>query len=150
MAEYYGTRFVDSEPTDMEKQAVQFAMQGNPNIEMPETVPVEFDFSQLKEHPIIIKLDVGASTYYSEIASMQTLDNLLMNGHITIVDYLERIPDDYVPDRRGLLDKKRREQEMVCLQRCLQRAVETVARTQTSSRKRKSMAVAATVISRGR
>ena len=69
------------------------------------------DFDQLKDHPIIIKLDVGASTYYSEIASMQTLDNLLMNGHITIVDYLERIPDDYVPDRRGLLDKKKREME---------------------------------------
>ena len=111
MGEYYGTRYVDGEPTDMEKQAVQFAQQGNPNIEMPDKVPVEFDFKELKKHPIVIKLDVGASTYYSEIASMQTLDNLLMNGHITIVDYLERIPDDYVPDRRGLLDAKRRELE---------------------------------------
>ena len=111
MGEYYGTRYVDGEPTDMEKQAVQFAMQGNANIEMPEKVPVEFDFSQLKDHPIIIKLDVGASTYYSEIASMQTLDNLLMNGHITVVDYLERIPDDYVPARRDLLEKKKRELE---------------------------------------
>ena len=111
MGEYYGTRYVDGEPTDMEKQAVQFAMQGNANIEMPDKVPVEFDFSQLKDHPIIIKLDVGASTYYSEIASMQTLDNLLMNGHITVVDYLERIPDDYVPARRDLLEKKKRELE---------------------------------------
>lgn len=111
MGEYYGTRYVDGEPTDMEKQAVQFAMQGNANIEMPDKVPVEFDFGQLKDHPIIIKLDVGASTYYSEIASMQTLDNLLMNGHITIVDYLERIPDDYVPARRDLLEKKKRELE---------------------------------------
>lgn len=111
MGEYYGTRYVDGEPTDMEKKAVEFAQQGNANIEMPEKVPVEFDFSQLKDHPIIIKLDVGASTYYSEIASMQTLDNLLMNGHITVVDYLERIPDDYVPARRDLLEKKKRELE---------------------------------------
>jgi hypothetical protein len=111
MGEYFGTRYVDGEPTDMERQAVMFAQQGNPNISMPDTVPVEFDFSILKDHPLLIKLDVGASTYYSEIASMQTLDNLLMNGHITIVDYLERIPDDYVPGRRALLDKKRRELE---------------------------------------
>jgi len=111
MGEYFGTRYVDGEPTDMEKQAVQWAMQFNPNIQMPETVPVEFDFHELKKHPFVIKLDVGASTYYSEIASMQTLDNLLKNGHITIVDYLERIPDDYVPGRRALLEKKRRELE---------------------------------------
>jgi hypothetical protein len=111
MGEYYGVRYVDSEPTDMEKQAVMFAQQMNPNIEMPESVPVEFDFKILKDHPVIIKLDVGSSTYYSEIASMQTLDNLLRNGHITIVDYLERIPDDYVPGRRALLEKKQRELE---------------------------------------
>lgn len=111
MAEYYGTRYVDGEPTDMEKQAILFAQQANPNIEMPETVPVEFDFAELKNHPVVIKLDVGASTYYSEIASMQTLDNLLRNQHINIVDYLERIPDDYVPGRRALLEKKRRELE---------------------------------------
>lgn len=116
MGEYYGVRYVDSEPTDMEKKAVQFAAQANPDIQMPETVPVEFDFSIIKDHPVLIKLDVGASTYYSEIASMQTLDNLLMNGHITIVDYLERIPDDYIPARRALLEKKQREQEMVMQQ----------------------------------
>ena len=116
MGEYYGVRYVDSEPTDMEKKAVQFAAQANPDIEMPETVPVEFDFSIIKDHPVLIKLDVGASTYYSEIASMQTLDNLLMNGHITIVDYLERIPDDYIPARRALLEKKQREQDMVMQQ----------------------------------
>ena len=116
MGEYYGTRYVDSDMTDMERQAVEFAQQGNPNIEMPDKVPVEFDFHELKKHPIIIKLDVGASTYYSEIASMQTLDNLLMNGHITIVDYLERIPDDYVPARRDLLEKKKRELEQQQMQ----------------------------------
>ena len=57
-------------------------------------------------HPdMILKLDAGASSYYSEIASMNTLDNLLMNGHITILQYLERIPDGYIPARRALISE---------------------------------------------
>lgn len=63
----------------------------------------EFDFSRLKKHPMILKLDVGASSYYSEIASIQTLDNLLKSGHITPLQYLERIPDGYIPARRALI-----------------------------------------------
>ena len=55
--------------------------------------------------PFILKLDVGASSYYSEIASLQTLDNLLMNGHITPVQYLERIPDGNIPRRRALIEE---------------------------------------------
>lgn len=111
MGEYYKKRYVDVPPTDMEKQAVQFAQQANPDLEMPETVPVLFDFSILKDHHFTIKLDVGASTYYSEIAAIQTLDNLLQQGRIDVVDYLERIPDDYIPGRRSLIEKKKREIE---------------------------------------
>jgi hypothetical protein len=106
MGEYYGKRFVDSPITSKEREAVLFAQPLNPDLEVPEEVPVEFDFSLLKEHPVIIKLDVGASTYYSEIAATQTLDNLLMNGHIDIIEYLERVPDDRIPGRRALLEAK--------------------------------------------
>jgi hypothetical protein len=55
-----------------------------------------------------IKLDVGASSYYSEIASIQTLDNLLRDGHIDILQYLERIPDGYIPNRRALIEEIKR------------------------------------------
>ena len=106
MGEYYGKRYVDSPITSAEKEAVLFAQQMNPDLEVPEEVPVEFDFSILKKHPVLIKLDVGASTYYSEIAATQTLDNLLMNGHIDIIEYLERVPDDRIPGRRALLEAK--------------------------------------------
>lgn len=54
-----------------------------------------------------LKLDVGASAYWSEIASTTTLDNLLASGQITIVEYLERLPDDYVNDKQGLLNAVR-------------------------------------------
>jgi hypothetical protein len=52
-----------------------------------------------------LKLDVGASSYYSEIAAMQTLDNLLMNNRIDTVQYLERIPDGNIPRRRALIEE---------------------------------------------
>lgn len=100
MAEYYGKRMVDMETPDKIKQA--YALLGQ---QAPDEIPMEFDFSLLRQHPMILKLDVGASSYYSEIASMNTLDNLLMNGHITILQYLERIPDGYIPARRALISE---------------------------------------------
>jgi len=104
MAEYYGERYVDLPlPPEM---AEQMQMMG---VNAPAAMPQPIDFSQLKEHPMMLKLDVGASSYYSEIAAMQTLDNLLTNGQITIVQYLERIPDSYMPAKRALMEEKRQE-----------------------------------------
>ena len=100
MAEYYGTRKVDLEPPEELRQAAQFAQ-----FQLPEEIAMPFDFSVLKNHPMKIKLDVGASSYYSEIASIQTLDNLLQMGHITPVQYLERIPDGHIPARRALINE---------------------------------------------
>ena len=40
------------------------------------------DFSVLKDMWYTVKTDVGESSYYSEVASLQTLDNLLNNGMI--------------------------------------------------------------------
>ena len=105
MSEYYGKRMVDMEPTEEMQQ--QAAMLGIP---LPETIPMEFDFKTLKDHPMTIKLDVGASSYYSEIASIQTLDNLLRDGHINVVQYLERIPDGYIPARRALVAELKQQQ----------------------------------------
>lgn len=66
---------------------------------------VDFDFGkELSDLPMVIKLDVGASSYWSEIAAMQTLDNLLMQKQITILDYLERVPSGYIPKKQELID----------------------------------------------
>ena len=77
----------------------------------PETVPQDFDFTVIKDQPFLLKLDVGASSYYSEIAAMQTLDNLLQNGQINIAQYLERVPDSYVPGRMKLISEIRQQME---------------------------------------
>lgn len=103
MGEYYGIRYVDRPIKEMERQAAIFAQQVNPDQEIPEEVPVLFDFVQIKQHPVTVKIDVGASTYYSEIASIQTMENLLQQGQINVIQFLERLPDDYVPNKLGLI-----------------------------------------------
>ena len=107
MAEYYGERMVDL-PLPPEMAQRMQAM----GVEAPATMPQPVDFSALKEYPMMLKLDVGASSYYSEIAAMQTLDNLLQSGQINIVQYLERIPDSYMPAKRALMEEKRQELAM--------------------------------------
>ena len=68
-----------------------------------QTFMVDFDFAQLKNFPVAIKQDVGASSYWSEMANMQTLDNLLMNHHITLEQYLERLPSGYISRKQELI-----------------------------------------------
>ena len=100
MAEYYGKRYVDMPTPPKVEDALAFIQQ-----DVPAEIPVEFDFKALKDMPMALKLDVGASSYYSEIASIQTLDNLLKMNKITTKQYLERIPDGYIPGRRELIQE---------------------------------------------
>lgn len=62
-----------------------------------------FDFSQLKDMWLHVKTDVGNASYFSEVASVQTLDNLLNNGFIEFVEYLKRIPDEIIPNKQELI-----------------------------------------------
>ena len=101
MGEYYGKRDVDIMATEvLPAEILSFA-----GVPTTQEIQVEFDFRQLKKLPMLLKLDVGASAYWSEIASMQTLDNLLQLQKIDLVDYLERIPDGYISKRQELLAK---------------------------------------------
>lgn len=73
-------------------------------MQIPETPSlVDFDFAVLKQVQMGVKQDVGASSYWSEIANMQTLDNLLMNKHINAVQYLERMPNGYIARKQELI-----------------------------------------------
>ena len=103
MRAYYGERYVDLPPSEQEKQE-QVMMGLIPN-ESP--VPALFDFGVLENVPLSIKLDIGGSAYWSEIAQMNTLDNLLMQGQINIVDYLERVPNGYISNQQELVQALR-------------------------------------------
>lgn len=74
---------------------------------MVRKVVQEFDFSVLKHLFLNLRIDVGATTYFSEIAMTQTLDNLRRDGTLDVIQYLERIPDKLIPKKQQLLDELR-------------------------------------------
>lgn len=67
----------------------------------------KFDFSQFKHLWLNLRVDVGATTYFSEIAMTQTLDNLRRDGTLDVLQYLERIPDKLIPKKQALIDELR-------------------------------------------
>ena len=51
------------------------------------------------------RVEAGTASYWSEIASLNTLDALLQAGKITLKQYLERIPDKLIPKKNELLEE---------------------------------------------
>ena len=98
MAVRYGTRIVEM-TMDMDDIGQQPL-----GMELPKQKFMQpFDFAQLKKIQLTIEQEVGASSYWSEMASMQTLDNLLMNNLITPEQYIERLPNGYINKKEELL-----------------------------------------------
>lgn len=62
-----------------------------------------FSAERYKRLVITARIDVGASTVWSESVTVATLGNLLEAGLITFEQYLERIPKGMIPDASGLL-----------------------------------------------
>lgn len=87
MGAYYGVRYVDGKD------------------ESGARAPVLYDFSILQKIPMTIKLDVGAASFWSETAGLQTMDNMLMNGRLEMSDYIERLPRGLIPKQQELVDK---------------------------------------------
>lgn len=100
MSVYYGVRMVEQE-IEMDPAGQQPLGMDLP----PQKGMVPFDFSVLSSVRLAVKIDVGTSSYWSEIATMQTLDNLLMNRFITLKQYLERMPAGYMPKQQELIDE---------------------------------------------
>ncbi len=64
-----------------------------------------FDMSVWKDALFSCKVDVGASSYWSEISALNTLDRLLELGRINTIQYLERIPDGIIPEKEKLIEE---------------------------------------------
>lgn len=112
IAEYYGKRTVDVSTPDEVMEMYRFAGR-----EAPDFIQQEWDFDQYKKFPYYIKMDVGESSYFSEMANIQTLNNLLQMQAITPLQFFERIPEGYVTDRQGLInDAKKQMQAMEAAQ----------------------------------
>lgn len=100
MSVRYGTRMVEVS-MKLDKPGEQPLGMALP----PQVFLQPFDFKTLADFPVAVKLDVGASSYWSEMANMQTLDNLLMNKQITLKQYLERLPSGYISKKQELMQE---------------------------------------------
>ena len=101
MGTYYGKRpivlpLIDPETGLMKMRTVE------------RRVVEEYDFSVLKHLWLKVSVEVGAATRFSEIAMVQSLDNLRRDGTLSLIDYLERVPDRLIPRKQELIDDLRR------------------------------------------
>lgn len=71
-----------------------------------------YDFSEFRKLWLACRVDVGAGTYYSEVAMVQTLDNLRRDGVLDLIQYLERLPDRLVPRRAELIEQLKRGEKL--------------------------------------
>lgn len=96
---------------------------------------VDFDFSQLKNVAFNIKIEVGASSYWSEVTELQTLDNLFNKQIIDAVTYLEELPNGLLANKNSILKKlkaamsaEQSTSDQGALQTMLQKSPETAAK----------------------
>lgn len=84
---------------------------------------IQYDFGIFKQMWLKVKCDVGPSTYWSEIAQVQMLDNLLNRNDplFGMIDYVETLPVNYankelierLKDNLDKNDTKQREYEVM-------------------------------------
>ena len=70
-----------------------------------------FDAERYKDLVITAKIDVGASTLWSEAVSISNLGNLLTAQQISFIEYLERIPKGLIPNVSGLINSRKQQEQ---------------------------------------
>jgi hypothetical protein len=55
------------------------------------------------------RIDVCDSALYSASGTQSVLDRLLDGGHITLTEYLERLPEGLLPNKEVLMEAHRKE-----------------------------------------
>ena len=70
-----------------------------------------FDAQRYRDLVITARIDVGASTLWSEAVSIANLGNLLSGQMISFIEYLERIPKGLIPDVNGLINARKQQEQ---------------------------------------
>lgn len=71
---------------------------------------LEFDFSAINTAALDIKIDIGGSSYWSELTEVKTLDNLFLKEMISGIDYIDLMPENLMPHKqKALANLKARE-----------------------------------------
>jgi hypothetical protein len=119
MGTYYGQRpmqiEVEMPKIDPMTGKEQLNPDGTPMTESKRQL-VMYDFNKLKDLWLNVSADVGESSYWSEIASQQTLTNMLSQGLIDAVQFIERMPDGMIPEKDDLLQELKAKQQQMEMQ----------------------------------
>lgn len=67
----------------------------------------EFDFNKLKDSLLNVNVEIGESSFFSEPALVQTLDNLFTAQIIDDMEYLDRMPESMIPNKSELLETRK-------------------------------------------
>ena len=103
-----------------------------------------FDGERYRDLVLSVRVDVGASTLWSESQSIRTLDNLLAAQIITPEQYLERLPKGIIPDLNGLIKDMQKAREMAEQQAAMQAAeAQAVAEAQAAGQQAAAQAAPA-------
>ena len=80
--------------------------------ENKEVVTEMFDFSGIELSNLNLHVEIGPSSYFSELMQIQTLDNLFTKGIVTdAIEYLEQIPSKYIPGKEKLIENLKQKQD---------------------------------------
>ena len=75
-------------------------------------VMAEFDFNYVDYDAFDLKVNIGSSTYWSQLMQVQTMDSFFKNGVIDdAVIYLEHVPDGYITGKEELIAKLKEKKE---------------------------------------
>ena len=65
-----------------------------------------FDYNELNDVAMKLKIDIGQGTYWSELMQMQTLDAMKMQNIVPdAVTYLECLPDGVIKGKQKIIDR---------------------------------------------
>lgn len=73
---------------------------------------INFDFSALQNMDLKTSIDVGETSYWSEISTLQTLDSLLQAERINFLQYLERVPNEFIPKKAELISDLKQQMQL--------------------------------------
>jgi hypothetical protein len=73
---------------------------------------VEFDPAKAQKAKFRIKVDVGASSYWSEYSRVSTMEGLLKAAVVDAVQFLKRMPDELVPEKEQLISELEKKLEI--------------------------------------
>lgn len=83
---------------------------------------VPYDFANLEQYALQLNVDVGQAAYWSEVTATTSLGNMMQQGLIDPVTYVQNLPDTAIPNKAAI-ERKLEEQQAAQQQAAQQQAI---------------------------